>query len=147
WIESGRLDRLQYHRAGAARSEVPFAPPIDNLLLDLPGATASLDELVAGCERGLLLTCLWYIREVDPATLLLTGMTRDGVYLVEGGEVVGEVNNFRFNESPLDLLRRIRTVGRSEPALAREFKDWFTRTVMPPVVVPDFNMSSVSQAS
>ena len=57
--------------------------------------------MVAATERGLLLTCLWYIREVDPATLLLTGLTRDGVYLVENGEVVGEVNNFRFNESPV----------------------------------------------
>ena len=57
-----------------------------------------------GLERGLLLTCLWYIREVDPATLLLTGLTRDGVYLVEHGEIVGSVNNFRFNESPVDLL-------------------------------------------
>ena len=57
-------------------------------------------------EDGLLLTCLWYIREVDPQTLLLTGLTRDGVYRVEGGEITGAVNNFRFNESPIDLLRR-----------------------------------------
>ena len=61
---------------------------------------------MAGTERGLLLTCLWYIREVDPQTLLLTGLTRDGVYLVENGEITGAVNNFRFNESPVDLLRR-----------------------------------------
>ena len=67
--------------------------------------------MVAGTERGLLLTCLWYIREVDPQTLLLTGLTRDGVYLVEGGEVVGAVNNFRFNESPVDLLHRVDEVG------------------------------------
>ena len=59
-----------------------------------------------GVERGLLVTCLWYIREVDPQSLLLTGLTRDGVYLVEGGEVAGAVNNFRFNESPIDLLDR-----------------------------------------
>ena len=60
--------------------------------------------MVAATERGLLLTTLWYIREVDPQTLLLTGLTRDGVFLVEGGEVTGAVNNFRFNESPVDLL-------------------------------------------
>ena len=147
WIEDGRLDRLQYHRAGAQRSGVPFAPPIDNLLLDLPGATVSLDELVASCERGLLLTCLWYIREVDPATLLLTGLTRDGVYLVEGGEVVGAVNNFRFNQSPLDLLRDTIAAGASERALSREWGEWMERTKMPPLRVADFNMSSVSPAN
>jgi len=61
--------------------------------------------------------------------------------------VVGEVNNFRFNESPLDLLHRASLVSASERTLPREFKDWFTRTVMPAIVIPDFNMSSVSQAS
>ena len=70
--------------------------------------------MVAATERGLLLTCLWYIREVDPQTLLLTGLTRDGVYLVEDGEVVGAVNNFRFNESPVDLLGRVTEVGATE---------------------------------
>ncbi len=62
-------------------------------------------------ERGLLLTCLWYIREVDPATLLMTGLTRDGVYVIEDGAVVGAANNFRFNESPVDLLARATEVG------------------------------------
>ena len=71
--------------------------------------------MVAATERGLLLTCLWYIREVDPQTLLLTGLTRDGVYLVENGEVVGAVNNFRFNESPVDLLGRA-VRGRAAPS-------------------------------
>ena len=68
------------------------------------GGTATLQEMIASTERGLLLTCLWYIREVDPERLLLTGLTRDGVYLIEDGEVVGAVNNFRFNESPIELL-------------------------------------------
>ncbi len=91
---------------------MPVAPPIDNLVLELPGATASVEDLVSRTERGLLVTCLWYIREVDPATLLLTGLTRDGVYLVEGGEVTGAVNNFRFNESP---ARHARPHHRSGP--------------------------------
>ncbi len=99
---------------------------------------------MAGTERGLLLTCLWYVREVDPATLLLTGLTRDGVYLVERGEVVAEVaHNFRFNYSPLDVLRRTTEVGATERTLPREM-DGFTRVAMPPVRVPEFNMSSVS---
>jgi predicted Zn-dependent protease len=103
--------------------------------------------MVAGTERGLLLTCLWYIREVDPQSLLLTGLTRDGVYLVEHGEIVGEVNNFRFNESPIDLLGRMSEIGAEEQTLPREGSDYFTRSIMPAVRVPDFNMSTVSQAN
>jgi predicted Zn-dependent protease len=106
-----------------------------------------LEEIIASTERGLLLTCLWYIREVDPERLLLTGLTRDGVYLIENGRVSGAVNNFRFNESPLELLGRISEVGRTEKVLCREWNDFFNRTEMPPIRVPDFNMSTVSQAS
>jgi predicted Zn-dependent protease len=147
WIDDGHLRRLRYHRAGAERSGALFTPPIDNLRLELPGASAGLDELVRGTERGLLLTCLWYIREVDLATLLLTGLTRDGVYLVEHGEVVGAVNNFRFNESPVDLLARASEAGESVRALSREWGEWMRRSAMPALRIPDFNMSSVSPAS
>ncbi len=147
WVDDGRLERLRYHRAGAARSGAEFTPPVDNLLLALPGAEISLDDLVRSTERGLLLTCLWYIREVDLATLLLTGLTRDGVFLVERGEVVGAVNNFRFNESPVDVLARTVEAGRPERALSREWGEWMNRTRMPPLRVADFNMSSVSPAS
>ncbi len=106
WIRDGRLRALTQTRHSAGLSGQPVTPYVDNLVLDVEGATGSVDDLVAGTERGLLLTCLWYIREVDPQTMLLTGLTRDGVYLVEHGEVVGLVNNFRFNESPVDLLSR-----------------------------------------
>ena len=124
-----------------------MTPYVDNLILDGPGGGASLDAMVATTDRGLLLTCLWYIREVDPQTLLLTGLTRDGVYLIEGGEVVGAVNNFRFNESPVDMLGRLVEVGATVPTLPREWVDYFTRTAMPPLRVEGFNMSSVSQAT
>ncbi len=147
WITKGALNRLRYHRAGARRAGASFAPPADNLLLALPGSEGSLDDLIAHTSRGLLLTCLWYIREVDRSTLLLTGLTRDGVYLVEGGEVVGAVNNFRFNESPLDALGRTIEASRSERALSREWHEWANRTAMPGLRVADFNMSSVSPAS
>jgi predicted Zn-dependent protease len=147
WLRDGKVHRLRYHRAGAERSGVPAAPPIDNLLLEIPGATAGLDDLIAGTARGLLLTCLWYVREVDPVTLLLTGLTRDGVFLIEGGEVVGAVNNFRFNMSPLDVLARTIEAGRRQRALPREFGEWYNRTSMPPLRVADFNMSSVSLAT
>ncbi|QNS07010.1 metallopeptidase TldD-related protein [Streptomyces xanthii] len=144
WIADGELRQLTTTRHSAALTGLPVAPAGDNLILD-GGTGRSLDEMVAGTERGLLLTCLWYIREVDPATLLLTGLTRDGVYLVENGEVVGEVNNFRFNESPVDLLGRATEAGRTEKTLPREWGDWFTRAAMPALRVPDFNMSSVSR--
>jgi predicted Zn-dependent protease len=147
WVDGGRLRHLHYHRAAAARAGVDATAPLGNLVLSLPGATPSLDEMIASTERGLLLTCLWYIREVDPVTLLLTGLTRDGVYLVEHGEVVGAVNNFRFNESPIDVLARTVEAGRSERALSREWGEWMNRTAMPPLRVAEFNMSSVSPAT
>ncbi|GAA0600884.1 metallopeptidase TldD-related protein [Streptomyces crystallinus] len=144
WMRDGKLERLITTRHSAGLTRLPVTPSIGNLILE-GGGERSLEEMVAATERGLLLTCLWYIREVDPATLLLTGLTRDGVYLVENGEVVGEVNNFRFNESPVDLLSRATEAGRTEKTLPREWSDWFTRAAMPALRVPDFNMSSVSQ--
>jgi predicted Zn-dependent protease len=150
WISAGTLAALTQTRATAQSAGLPFTPPIDNLIMESagsPGAAGGLPELIASTGRGLLLTCLWYIREVDPQTLLLTGLTRDGVYLVENGEVTGAVNNFRFNESPVALLGRITQAGATEPTLPREWNDDFTRAAMPPVRVEGFNMSSVSQAS
>ncbi|TFV67790.1 UNVERIFIED_ORG: TldD/PmbA family protein [Bacillus sp. AZ43] len=147
WIEQGTLANLVRPRAWALKTTAPATAAIDNLVLEDPAATAGLEEMVAATDRGLLLTCLWYIREVDPQTLLLTGLTRDGVFLVEGGEVTGAVNNFRFNESPVDLLGRAVQAGRTERTLPREWNDWFTRCAMPSLRVPDFNMSSVSPAS
>ncbi|TDD62956.1 metallopeptidase TldD-related protein [Actinomadura rubrisoli] len=147
WIADGALTSLTQTRHSAERTGLPLTPGIDNLAMRGPGGGASLEDMVARTERGLLLTCLWYIREVDPQRLLLTGLTRDGVYLVENGEVVGAVNNFRFNESPVDLLSRLAEVGGTVPTLPREWSDYFTRAAMPAVRVGDFNMSTVSQAS
>ncbi|MFD3379312.1 metallopeptidase TldD-related protein [Streptomyces sp. NPDC058697] len=144
WVSEGELRHLTSTRHSAGLTGLPVAPGIGNIVLD-GGEDKSLEDMVAATERGLLLTCLWYIREVDPATLLLTGLTRDGVYLVENGQVVGEVNNFRFNESPVSLLGRATEAGRTEKTLPREWSDWFTRAAMPALRVPDFNMSSVSQ--
>jgi predicted Zn-dependent protease len=147
WIRDGVLTNLMRSRAWALRTTAPAVGAVDNLILEDRAATATLDDMVAATDRGLLLTTLWYIREVDPQTLLLTGLTRDGVFLVENGEVTGAVNNFRFNESPVDLLARITEAGRTERTLPREWNDWFTRAAMAPLRVPDFNMSSVSPAS
>lgn len=146
WLRAGHLERLTYHRAGAARSAAVPTPPVDNLALALPGAEGSLGDLVARTERGLLVTCLWYIREVDPKTLLLTGLTRDGVYVVEDGRVVGAAGNFRFNESPIDVLARVTAAGATVRTLGREGAGWCNRTAMPPLQVAGFNMSTASQA-
>jgi predicted Zn-dependent protease len=145
WISDGSLTNLARTRAWATRTGTEPRLLVGNLVLDA-GGTVGIDEMIARTERGLLLTCLWYIREVDPQTLLLTGLTRDGVYLVENGKVKGAVNNFRFNESPIDLLGRITELGRTEHTLPREWSDYFSRTAMPAARVPDFNMSTVSQA-
>ncbi|GAA2720793.1 MULTISPECIES: metallopeptidase TldD-related protein [Streptomyces] len=147
WIRDGVLTHLLTTRHSAGLTGLPVRPYTDNLVLDA-GGTRSLQEMVAASGHDgpvLLLTCLWYIREVDPASLLLTGLTRDGVYLVEKGEVVAEVNNFRFNESPVSLLSRATEAGRTERTLPREWGDYFTRAAMPALRVPDFNMSSVSR--
>jgi predicted Zn-dependent protease len=148
WIRDGSLAALISSRHSAAIAGVPVTPSIDNLTFATSIAGApSLDQMIASTGRGLLLTCLWYIREVDPQTLLLTGLTRDGVYLVENGEVTAAVNNFRFNESPVGMLGRLLEVGATVPTLPREWGDYFNRAAMPPVRVEGFNMSSVSQAS
>lgn len=147
WIENGDLTSLIQTRSTAELTGQPTTPGIDNLVLDIAGGSGSTADLVAGMDDGLLVTCLWYIREVDPQTLLLTGLTRDGVYRVQGGEIIGAVNNFRFNESPVDLLRRFTAASSTELSFSREWgDDYFSRTATPALRIPDFNMSSVSQA-
>lgn len=146
WIRQGRLEALLQTRHSAGLTDQPATPMIDNLVLEVDGATGSVEDLVAGTERGLLLTCLWYIREVDPQSMLLTGLTRDGVYVVEDGEIVGMANNFRWNESPIDLLSRFTAASVTVPSFSREWgDDYFSRTATPALRVPDFNMSSVAQ--
>jgi predicted Zn-dependent protease len=147
WIADGRLASLIQTRHTADITGQPTTPAVENLILDIDGASGTEADLLSGLDDGLLLTCMWYIREVDPQTLLLTGLTRDGVYRVEGGEIVGAVNNFRYNESPIDLLRRYTHASETVPSFSREWgEDFFSRTATPALRIPDFNMSSVSQA-
>jgi predicted Zn-dependent protease len=147
WILDGILTALPTSRHTAKLTGLPWHPHVDNLALDIDGGAGSIDDLVASSERALLVTCLWYIRKVDSQELLLTGLTRDGTYLVEGGEVVGVVNNYRFNESPISLLGRFTEAGATERSWSREWGDFFQRTATPALRIPDFNMSSVSPAS
>ena len=147
WISNGTLSALTQTRHSAQITGLPVTPGIDNLELVAADGSGDVTSVVAGIERGLLLTCMWYIREVDPQSLLVTGLTRDGVFLVENGEVVGAVNNFRFNESPVGMLRRVAAASTTTNTLGREWGDYFTRTRMPALRIEGFNMSSVSQAS
>ncbi len=146
WLRDGELEDLVRTRHAAQAQGLSPRGGIDNLVLTDARGAGTTTDLVGEVERGLLLTCLWYIREVDAQTLLLTGLTRDGVYLVEGGEVTAAVNNFRFNESPVSLLSRYTSAGATEATFSREWGDYFARTAMPALRVPDFLMSTVSQA-
>jgi predicted Zn-dependent protease len=147
WLDAGTIAALPTTRHTAGLTGLPVVPSVDNLVLEAAGATGSTLDVVAGTDRGLLLTCLWYIREVDPQTLLLTGLTRDGVYVVNKGEVIGATTNFRFNESPVDMLGRVEAAGATRATLPREWGEWFTRAAMPPLRIGDFNMSTASEAS
>lgn len=146
WVDHGTLTSLVQTRHSADLTSLPLTPAVDNLVLEVDGGAGDVDDLVARLDSGVLLTSLWYIREVDPRTLLLTGLTRDGVFVVDGGEVVGAATNFRFNESPIDILRRIRDAGSTVPSFSREWGEWFPRTATPPLTVEGFHFSTVSDA-
>ena len=144
WLKDGVLQSLIQTRASAKLTNLDFTPMGENLIMSVDGATDSLEDLIKKVDNGLLLTTLWYIRMVDPNSLLLTGLTRDGVYHVKGGEVVGATNNFRWNDSPVGALSRIAHAGASEWTQPREWAGDVTNMSVPPLVIKDFNMSTVS---
>lgn len=143
WIEDGVLRALARPR-WRARTDAPATPHGDNLILASNTPGQAMQAMIGTTERALLVTTLWYIREVDAKTLLLTGLTRDGVYLVENGEVVAEVNNFRFNVSPVTMLANAVEIGPSAPVHPREFG--VSLVSMPPMRIGGWNMSTVSPA-
>jgi predicted Zn-dependent protease len=112
--------------------------------MSVDGGNGNLEDLIKKVDHGLLLTTLWYIRMVDPNTLLLTGLTRDGVYYVKDGEVQGATNNFRWNDSPVSALSRLSHAGATEWTQPREWAGDVTNMSVPPMVIKDFNMSTVS---
>lgn len=147
YLDAGVLGGLVSSRHTAALAGVPVAPWAGNLLVDLDGGAGSTADLVAGMGDGLLVTCLWYVRTVDEQTMLVTGLTRDGVYVVRGGEVVGATSNFRFNDSPAAMLGRVRGAGAPQVCLPRELGDYLPRAQAPALLVDGFHLSSVSEAS
>lgn len=146
WFDQGRLTSLAATRAAATELDLPFVASSDCLALHDPDGNGDLHDLVARTDRALLLTSLWYIRDVDPQQLLVTGLTRDGTYVVEDGEIVGSAGNFRFNESPLQMLARVTDATETQRCLPREWGDYFTRTAMPCLAVEDFGLSTSSVA-
>lgn len=145
WVRDGVLQNLIAPRYWASKiGATRVVPYINNLVL--VGGASSMDDMIAQTDRALLVTCFWYIRTVDPQSALVTGLTRDGVFLVEGGKVTGAVNNFRWNMSPIAALAQATQIGRGGLALPREH-DEFLRSKAPPLRIERFNMSSVSEAS
>lgn len=145
WVRDGVLQNLITPRYWAAKNPAAHVMPyVNNLVVAGTGPTTS--EMVAQTDRALLITCFWYIRTVDPQSALLTGLTRDGVFLIEHGQVSAEVSNFRWNMSPIAALAQVTQTGRCGLALPREY-DEFLRSKAPALRIERFNMSSISEAS
>ena len=128
WVEKGVVKAVPVDRYWAAKNNLEALPFSGSVVVE--GGSGTVDELVAGTERGLLVTHFFYIRSVNPQTVQLTGLTRDGLWLVEKGKVVGPVQNFRFNDSPVNVLKNVEAMSASVPAggmiapalRARDFK-------------------------
>lgn len=141
WIDGGTLTQLYYSRFWAKKSgTVATGAPTS---LKMAGGSASLDAMIRSTPRGILVTRLWYLREVDPRTILYTGLTRDGTFLIEDGKVSRSIRNLRFNESPLFMLNNLEMLGRAERLAGTEQGG---AVVMPPLKVRDFNFTSLSEA-
>ena len=141
WIENGVLRQLVYSRFWAQKQgKSPNAAPGSVKLL---GGPTSMDEMIRSTPRGILVTRLFYLRQVDPRTILITGLTRDGTFLIEDGRIARAIKNFRFNESPLAMLDRLVAVG---PAVRVAGTESGGVVVVPPLEVRDFNFTSLSDA-
>ena len=140
------LRNLYYDRATAQRQKKEPTPASTNMSLVWEGTNTTVDEMVKSTKRGLLVTFFWYIRGVDQETLLNTGMTRDGLFLIENGEITGPVQNFRWNMSPIVGYNNITAVGESVPIHMGESYDGPGTALVPPVRIEDFFMTSISPA-
>ena len=146
WIEKGVLKNVYYDAATARRQKVQASPATPNMSLVVEGTNQSLEEMIKSTRRGLLVTFFWYLRPVDTLTLLNTGMTRDGLFLIENGEIAGPVQNFRWNMSPLVGFANISAIGKSVPIHTGEAYDGPGTALVPPIRIEDFYMTSVSPA-
>jgi len=142
WIANGVVQNLFSPRFWARRQgREPIPRPRSFIMA---GGTASIDDMIRDVKRGVLVTRFWYIRMLDPQKLVLTGLTRDGNFLIEDGRIVAPALNFRFNESPAAVLGNILAMGPSERTRGGEQEG--TTASVPPLLVKDFNFSSASDA-
>ena len=142
WVKEGVIEALMYSRFWAKKQDREPVPFPTNLIMQ--GGKTSIDDMIADTKKGVLVTRLWYIREVDPQTLLLTGLTRDGTFLVENGKIGRPIKNFRFNESPVNMLNNVIAMSPSERATGSEIEGW--PISVPALLVKDFTFSSLSDA-
>jgi predicted Zn-dependent protease len=141
WIEKGVMKNLYYSRYWAQQKKVKAIPSPDAVIME--GGTASLEDLIKGTEKGILVTRLWYIRNVDPQTLLYTGLTRDGTFYIENGQIKFPIKNFRFNESPIIMLNNLEALGKPERTVSGESG---IHALIPPMKIRDFTFTSLSDA-
>ncbi len=144
WFENGVVRNLIYDRYWAQRqNRQPSGFPSGWMM---QGGTASLDDMIRSTPRGLLVTRFWYIRGVDPRTILFTGLTRDGTFLIENGRVTHPVKNLRWNESPIFILNNLEMMGRPERVSPSESAGLAPTVLVPPLKVRDFTFTSLSDA-
>ena len=146
WIENGVVKNLNYDRFWAQKQGVQPTRSGGRSALRMLGGTTSVADMVKNTERGILVTRFWYIRGVDPRTILYTGLTRDGTFLIENGKVTRPIKNFRFNESPIFFLNNLEAMGPTIRINASENLGAGGAVYMPPIKVRDFTFSSLSDA-
>jgi predicted Zn-dependent protease len=138
WVEKGVLKNLAYTRYWAQKQgKQPTGNPLAGGFA-LVGGTKTTEQLIAECERGILVTHFFYIRSLEARTVLNTGLTRDGTFLIEKGKITRSLKNFRWNESPLLMLNRLEDIGRSESTAAGR--------LMPALRIKQFDFTSLSDA-
>ena len=139
WIENGVVKTLSVDRYWAKKTNTEPIPLSGGMILE--GSDKSLETLIAETPRALLVTRFWYIRSVNPQNAMATGLTRDGVWLIENGKIVHPVNNFRFNESPVNLLKNLEATSAAIPAGSE-----FAALTVPAIRAHDFHFTSKSDA-
>jgi len=144
WIENGVVKNLSYDRFWAQKSGRPPVPFVGSLRMN--GGSASMEEMIASTPRGILVTRFWYIRPVDPRTILYTGLTRDGTFLIENGRITKAIKNLRFNESPVFMLNNLEAMGAPVRVSASESGSPGLAISVPPIKVRDFTFTSLSDA-
>ena len=141
FVKDGVLTQLYYSRFWAKKQGKQATGAPTSFIM--AGGTTSLDEMIRSTPRGILVTRLWYLREVDPRTILYTGLTRDGTFLIENGQVTRPLKNFRFNDSPLFMLNNLEAIG---PSVRLAGTEAGGAVVVPSLKVRDFNFTSLSDA-